>query len=317
MPLNEQGGTGKVFYPTFGGERAAPLSETENQPATAGKVLPSGRLFASLYDKNTAAQRRIAQAQDAARASECVVNYQCMARDQISRLTPQLYLGDNVISLSARAALQPSLTDVRSFFHMLGLKEDLIPKHLIQMEDGIEYLFLDGYLNVHQQENLVTLPDGLFATKSLRLPDCHNLRALPKRLFVGIDLDISGDMSLAHIPRDLRVVQNIYMHNTFLNFDIEQFKQLKQLCNEGNIGQIFYSIIPFEHLQETSSQDDFWQLAVQSCYGAEYFIHRGESLQRGAKNQVESPHAALRDDEHFDKLMRDALAILGRSTLSK
>lgn len=315
MPLNEQGGTGKVLYPDFGGERATPSSA--DQPHTEGRVLPSGNLFKSLHARNTAAQRRAAQELDAARTEQCVINYQLIARDQISHHIPQAYLGDNVISLSARATPQPLLNDVRSFFHMLGLKEDRMPQHLVRMEDGVEYVYFDQNLNIHEQEHLSTLPDGLFVTKSLRLPDCHNLKALPKRLFVGMDLDISGNMSLVHIPRDLHVVGNVLMHNTFLNFDIEQFKRLKLLCDEGSVGRVFYSPIPFEQMNDTTSQDDFWSLAVQSFYGAEYFIHRGKSLQRGAKNKVESPHAMLRDDETFEKLMREANATLQRSSLSK
>lgn len=316
MPLNEQGGTGNnVLYPPFGAERR--VSTTDELLPDTGRVLSTGNIFKTLLAKNKAAQRLAAQAQEAARISECVANFQCIARDQISSRIAQDYLGDNVVSLSARTASQPSLSDVRSFFHMLGLKEDLILQHLVCMDDGLQYIFFDGNLNIHQQELLTKLPDGLFTTKSLRLPDCHRLKELPKRLYVGVDLDISGNMSLAHIPRDLHVGGNVYMHHTFLDFDIEQFKRLKQLCDDGNIGRIFYSPIPFELLRASSTQEDFWSLAVQSPYGAEYFIHRVGSLQRSARNKVDSPHAPLRDNSVLENLIQKANATLQRSTLSK
>lgn len=315
MPLNEQGGTDNVLYPPFGAERKA--STSDESPSDTGRILPTGNIFKTLLSNNKVAQRLAAQAQEAARISQCVANVQCIARDQISSRIARDYPGDNVVSLSARTAPQPSLSDVRSFFHMLGLEEDLIPQHLVCMEDGLQYIYFDGNLNIHQQELLTKLPDGLFTTKSLRLPDCHRLKELPKRLYVGMDLDISGNMSLSRIPRDLRVGGNVYMHHTFLDFDIEQFKQLKRLCDNGSVGRIFYSPIPFELLRKSSTQDDFWSLAVRSPYGAEYFIHRAESLQRSARNRVDSQHAPLRDNSVLENLIQEANTTLRRSTLSK
>lgn len=302
MPLDEKGHTGNVVYPTDFGKRVARAS-SDGQPSHPGRVIPAERTFQALQRRNAVDQKRATDTQDATKESSQIAEFQASAREYIQSVLPEMDLGSNVRPINSKSAREPLSQHVRSFFHLLGYPEHRIPKHLVRMENGVEFLFFNQNLRLLGQSELSFLPDGIFAMKSVSLPECHNLQTLPKRLFVGGDLDISDNKSLGHFPRDLYVRGSVHMRGTFLHFDIAHFQQLKRLRDGGNIGSIIHCPIPLDLLVDSTSQDDFWPLAVQTRVGAEYFILRHALLREKALNRMNSPHAALRDRAVFDKVM--------------